>query len=105
MDFASTPARGQGIERGSVVGVYIEGHALKVAREAMTNQRLTVWQKVTAEFSGHPLSGSYAIADGMVKVKTLHGEKVSQIGALNPEWLARRLLQELAAEGKAEIPT
>lgn len=36
----------------------------------MTNQRLTVWRKVTAEFSGHPLSGSYAVEDGIVKVKT-----------------------------------
>jgi hypothetical protein len=37
----------------------------------MTNQPLTVWQHVTAEFSGRPLSGSYAIEDGMVKVKSL----------------------------------
>jgi hypothetical protein len=67
----------------------------------MTNQRLTVWQHITAEFSGHLLSASYAIEGGMVKVKTPHGEKVAEIGAINPEWLARRLLQELAAEGKA----
>ena len=67
----------------------------------MTNQRLTVWQQITAEFSGHPLSASYAIEDGMVKVKTPRGEKVAKIGSFNPEWLARRLLEELAAEGKA----
>ena len=68
-------------------------------RSAMAN--LTVWQQITAEFSGHPLSGSYAIEDGMVKVKTPHGEKATQIGSFNPEWLARRLLQELAEEGRA----
>jgi hypothetical protein len=62
---------------------------------------LTVWQQITAEFSGRPLSGSYAIEDGMVKVKTLHGEKASQIGPFNAEWVARRLLQELAEEGRA----
>ena len=62
---------------------------------------LTVWQQITAEFSGHPLSGSYAIEDGMVKVKTAHGEKTTQIGSFNPEWVARRLLQELAEEGRA----
>ena len=67
----------------------------------MANQRLTVWQQVTAEFSGHPLSGSYAVEDGIVKVKTQYGEKATQIGSFNPEWVARRLLQELAAEGKA----
>jgi hypothetical protein len=68
-------------------------------RRAMAN--LTVWQQVTAEFSGHPLSGSYAIEDGMVKVKTPHGEKATQIGSFNPESVARRLLQELAEEGRA----
>ena len=62
---------------------------------------LTVWQQITAEFSGHPLSGSYAIEDGMVKVKTLHGEKATQIGSFNPEWVARRLLEESAEEGTA----
>ena len=68
-------------------------------RRAMAN--LTVWQQITAEFSGRPLSGSYAIEDGMVKVKTPHGEKATQIGSFNPEWVARRLLEELAEEGTA----
>ena len=66
---------------------------------AMAN--LTVWQQITAEFSGHPLSGSSAIEDGMVKVKTPHGEKATEIGSFNPEWVARRLLQELTEEGRA----
>ena len=68
-------------------------------RRAMAN--LTVWQQVTAEFGGHPLSGSYAIEDGMVKVKTPYGEKAAQVGSFNPEWVARRLLEELAEEGTA----
>jgi hypothetical protein len=67
----------------------------------MANQRLTVWTQITAEFSGQPLSASYAFENGVVMVKTQHGEKVTQIGSFNPEWVARRLLQELAAEGKA----
>jgi len=62
---------------------------------------LTVWQQVKAEFSGRPLSGSYVVENGVVKVKTLHGEKATQIGSFNPQWLARRLLQELAEEGRA----
>ena len=66
----------------------------------MTNQRLVVWTQITAEFSGHPLSGSYAVVDEIVKVKTLYGEKATQIGPFNSEWVARRLLEELAAEGK-----
>ena len=48
---------------------------------------LTVWQQITAEFGGHPLSGSYAIEDGMVKVKTPYGEKATHIGSFNPEWV------------------
>ena len=68
-------------------------------RRAVAN--LTVWQQITAEFSGHPLSGSYAIEDGMVKVKTPHGQKATQIGSFNAEWVARRLLEELAEEGRA----
>ncbi len=66
----------------------------------MTNQRLTVWHQVTVEFSGHPVSGSYTVEDGVVKVKTLYGEKAIQVGSFNSEWVARRLLEELAAEGQ-----
>jgi hypothetical protein len=40
------------------------------------------------------------VEDGIVKVKTQYGEKVTQIGPFNSEWVARRLLEELAAEGK-----
>ena len=66
----------------------------------MTNQRLTVWRQITVEFSGYPLSGSYAVENGIVKVKTLYGEKAIQVGVFNSEWVARRLLEELAAEGR-----
>jgi hypothetical protein len=62
---------------------------------------LTVWQQVKAEFSGRPHSGSYVVENGVVKVKTIHGEKATQLGSFNPGWLARRLLQELAEEGRA----
>jgi hypothetical protein len=68
---------------------------------AIANRRLTVWQQITVEFSGHPLSGSYAVEDGIVKVKTQYGEKATQIGPFNSEWVARRLLEELAEEGRA----
>ncbi len=61
---------------------------------------LVVWHQLKAEFSGHQLSGSFSIEDGMVKVKTLHGEKATRVGSFNPEWVARRLLEELAEEGE-----
>jgi len=66
----------------------------------MANQTLTVWQQIAVEFSGRSLSGSYAVEDGIVKVKTPHGEKMTQIGPFNSEWVARRLLEDLAAAGK-----
>ena len=67
---------------------------------AMANQTLTVWQQIAVEFSGRSLSGSYAVEDGIVKVKTPHGEKMTQTGPFNSEWVARRLLEDLAAAGK-----
>ena len=62
--------------------------------------RLTVWEKVIAEFDGRLVSGSFAVDQGMVKVKTLKGQGATQVGVFNTTWLAR-LLRELAAEGKA----
>ena len=41
----------------------------------MANQTLTVWQQITVEFNGHSLTGSYAMENGIVKVKTPFGEK------------------------------
>jgi hypothetical protein len=66
----------------------------------MTNQSLTVWRQIAVEFNGRRLSGSYAVENGIVKVKTPYGEKATQVGSFNSEWVARRLLEELAAEGK-----
>lgn len=63
--------------------------------------KLTVWERVTAEFDARPVNGSYAVENGMVKVKTSRGQKATQVGVFNATWLARYLLRELAAEGKA----
>jgi len=60
--------------------------------------KLTVWERVTAEFDARPVNGSYAVENGMVKVKS---QKATQVGVFNSTWLARYLLRELAAEGKA----
>jgi len=68
----------------------------------MANQTLTVWQQITVEFNGHSLTGSYAMENGIVKVKTPFGEKADPSSPFNSEWVARRLLEELAAEGKEE---
>ena len=58
--------------------------------------------QITTGFNGRAIHGSYAVEDGMVKVKTLSGERATQVeGVSNPIWLAVSLLRELAKAGKA----
>ncbi len=62
--------------------------------------KLTVWKRITTEFNGRLVNGSYAVEDAVVKVKTWRGEKAIQLDNCNSIWVAGRLLLELAAEGK-----
>jgi hypothetical protein len=62
---------------------------------------LTVWKEITTNFNGRAVTGSYAIEDGMVIVRTPQGQKATQLSGLSQIFLAARLLRELAAEGKA----
>jgi len=62
----------------------------------------TDWIQITTGFEGRAIRGSYAVQEGMVKVKTPRGERAAQVeGLSNPIWLAVWLLRELAKEGKA----
>ena len=63
--------------------------------------KVTIWNQIRTEFYGRPVYGSYVIEDGVLKVKTPRGERTTQFAGSNPDWLAERLLRELAAEGKA----
>jgi hypothetical protein len=63
---------------------------------------VTVWNRVTTDFHGRSVYGSYVIEnDTIITVKTRRGEKATQLRGFNPDQLAERLLRELAAEGKA----
>jgi hypothetical protein len=63
---------------------------------------LIVWQELLTVHNDRPVSGSYAVQHGMVRVKAAHGEKARRLDeGLHPIWLAGRLLSELAAEGNA----
>jgi len=65
-------------------------------------QKPTDWIEITTGFNGRAIHGSYAVEDGIVKVKTPRGERATQVeGVSNPIWLAVWLLRELAKEGKA----
>ena len=62
----------------------------------------TDWIEITTGFNGRAIHGSYAVEDGIGKVKTPRGERATQVeGVSNPIWLAVWLLRELAKEGKA----
>ena len=45
---------------------------------------LNTWNHVRVEVNGLEVRGSWAIEDGMVKVRTPNGEKATQLGSLNP---------------------
>ena len=62
---------------------------------------VTVWNRITTEFYGRSLYGSYVIENETITVKTARGQKTALLGNSKPHQLAERLLRELAAERKA----
>jgi hypothetical protein len=62
----------------------------------------TNWKELTIDFRGRTVNGSYSTSrEGLVTVKTLRGSKTTTLGGSNARVIARILLRELAAEGKA----
>jgi hypothetical protein len=57
-------------------------------------RRFVVWHNTKSEFS----SGSYAVIDDILFVRTCNGHKATQLGGSNPEGLARMLIRELAGD-------
>src|SRR5262249_22695654 len=77
------------------------GRAYAGRRMRVMTQKPTDWMEITTGFNGRAIHGSYAVEDGIVKVKTPRGERATQVeGVSNPIWLAVWLLRELAKEGK-----
>jgi hypothetical protein len=62
---------------------------------------LEIWREITTEYNGRTIKGSFKYLDGVVTVRTPHGSKTSQSGGQTPEQMAKRLLRELAREGRA----
>ncbi len=60
-----------------------------------------LWKQITTVYKGRAVSGSYAVENGAVKVRTPSGEKTAQLVGSGAIWIAGRLLRELAAEGNA----
>jgi len=64
-------------------------------------KRLLSGKRLRLPFNGRAIGGSWAVEDGVVKVRTTFGEKVATLEEANGVWVAWRLLREMAAEGKA----
>jgi len=62
---------------------------------------LILWKQITAELNGHTVTGLYSTAPGLVTVRTPYDSKSRQLGGSSTTLIARILLRELAAEGKA----
>jgi hypothetical protein len=61
-----------------------------------------IWRELDAVFLGRLVKGAYSMScDGLVTVKTAGGSKGTQLGGSLAIFVAKRLLRELAAEGKA----
>ena len=60
-----------------------------------------IWKEITTAFDGRAIGGSWAVEDGIVKVRTTLGEKAATLEEADGVWVALRLLREMAAEGKA----
>jgi hypothetical protein len=59
------------------------------------------WRDITTAFEGRVIGGSWAVEDGIVRVRTALGEKRAPLEEANGVWVAWRLLREMAVEGKA----
>jgi hypothetical protein len=61
-----------------------------------------IWREFDAVFLGRLVKGSYSMSPvGLVTVRTPSGSKTTQLGGSPAIFVAKRLLRELAAEGKA----
>jgi hypothetical protein len=63
---------------------------------------LILWKQITAELNGHTVTGLYSASrEGLVTVRTPYDSKRKQLIGTTATLIARILLRELAAEGKA----
>jgi hypothetical protein len=62
-------------------------------------------REVTIEFEGRTVTGTYTVWSGRIMVSTALGKKAMQVDGIGSQlaldWLAKRLLRELAQEGNA----
>jgi hypothetical protein len=64
----------------------------------MARREFVVWHSTTNPHG----TGTYAIIDGLLHVRTCNGTKVAHLGGHPPETLARILMSEMAQEAVAD---
>ena len=64
-------------------------------------RKFVTWNNLRNEYG----NGSWCIDGGMVTVRTPDGSKSAQIGGMPPEYLAKVLMRELAAEVEDVAPS
>ncbi len=57
--------------------------------------------RVSCEIDGRTHNGNYWVAGKILVVSTAKGGSSTQLGAISPDTLAKKLLRKLAEEGKA----
>jgi hypothetical protein len=62
---------------------------------------LILWKQITAEIYGRTVTALYSTSLGLVTVTTPYDSKSRQLGESSATLIARILLRELAADGKA----
>jgi hypothetical protein len=63
---------------------------------------LILWKQITTELNGHSVTGLYSASrEGLVTVRTAYDSKSRELVDSTATLIARILLRELAAEGKA----
>src|SRR6516225_6269599 len=61
----------------------------------------TDWIQITTGFEGRAIRGSYAVEDGMVKVKTPRSERAAQVEGLKPDLAGSVAVARVGEGGKS----
>jgi hypothetical protein len=62
-------------------------------------RKAVVWHLIRNEYG----NGSWAVIDGLLTVRTCDGSKTTQLGSMPPDFLAWKMMQEIAADRRREM--
>lgn len=65
----------------------------------MAKRDFIVWHSIRNEYG----NGSWALINGLLTVRTADGSKTTQLGWMPPDFLAWKMMQEIAADQRREM--